>query len=445
MTRHEKVGSIGGLARPILPEPEFSECCRIARALFHAAAASVCLRGESRTWTDLGSDAGPQLRNAAEMADGRPDWDWPALWCGDTRTDPAFTGWLPASNADIGFFASAPFGPDQIGRLSVLDTRPQAGSAEKIRLLTDLAAMAGQIYDLARAVRGATEREAEFRHLAEMSTDTIIRGNLDGVRLYVSPSIRALLGYEPEELVGRKAIDIAHPDDIPNFRRFMQSVRNGDIEVAVIELRLQHKNGAWVWMEASLRLSRDPDTQAPNGYVVSVRDVGRRKLLEERLEQLASFDPLTGLPNRSQFSQRLQAALDRSSRIGESVALFYMDLDNFKGINDTMGHAAGDSVLKVCAARLRAELRQCDFVARLGGDEFTAILTAGEPELPELAQRLVSAVGVPIPYGGQEFRVGLSVGIARAPCDGTSADILLSAADRALYRAKAAGRNTFRF
>ncbi|GJD41493.1 MULTISPECIES: diguanylate cyclase domain-containing protein [Methylobacterium] len=445
MTGYEKVGSIGGLALPILPAPEFSECCRIARALFNASAATVCLRGEPRTWTDLGPDAGPQLRNAAEMADGRPDWEWPALWCGDTRTDPAFTGWLPAGNGDVGFFASAPFGPDQVGRLSVLDARPQAGSPEKSRLLTDLAAMAGQIYDLARAVRGATEREAEFRHLAEMSTDTIIRGNLDGIRLYVSPSIRTLLGYEPEELVGRKAIDIAHPDDIPNFGRFMQNVRDGHIDVAVIELRLQHKNGAWVWMEASLRLSRDPDSQVPNGYVVSVRDVGRRKLLEERLEQLASFDPLTGLPNRSQFSQRLQSALDRSSGTGESVALFYMDLDNFKGINDTMGHAAGDSVLRVCAARLRAELRQDDFVARLGGDEFTAILTADESELPELAQRLVSAVGAPIPHGGQEFRVGLSVGIARAPRDGTSPDVLLSAADRALYRAKAAGRNTFRF
>ncbi|GJE16573.1 diguanylate cyclase domain-containing protein [Methylobacterium marchantiae] len=445
MTGHEKAGATDGIARTILPAPDFSECCRIARALFHAEVASVCLRGESRTWTDFGSGAGPELRNAAEMADGRPDWEWPALWCGDTRTDQAFAGWLPAGNADVGFFASAPFGPDRIGRLSVLDARPQAGSAEKLRLLTDLAAMAGQIYDLARAVREATEREAEFRHLAEMSTDTIIRGNLDGVRLYVSPSIRALLGYEPEELVGRKAIDIAHPDDVPNFRRFMQSVRDGHIDVAVIELRLQHKEGGWIWMEASLRLSRDPDSQAPNGYVVSVRDVGRRKLLEERLEQLASFDPLTGLPNRTQFSQRLHAALDRSRRIGESIALFYMDLDNFKGINDTMGHAAGDSVLKACAARLRAELRQCDVVARLGGDEFTAILTADESELPELAQRLVSAVGVPIPYGGRELRVGLSIGIARAPRDGTSPDVLLSAADRALYRAKAAGRNTFRF
>ncbi|WP_232631306.1 diguanylate cyclase domain-containing protein [Methylobacterium sp. Leaf118] len=423
----------------------FPELCRIARLLLDVPAASLRLSGEAGSWTDLDPAADPDFRRAVTAQEGWPPSGSSLVWCGDTREDRAFAAWSATHGPGIRFLARIPFGPDDMGCLTVLGPSPRAETAEGVERLTALAALADQALRLSHAARRAVEREAAFRLLAEMSTDTIIRGNLEGVRLYVSPSIRNLLGYEPEELVGQKAIAIAHPDDAPAFKRFMEGVREARIDVAVIELRLQHKNGAWIWMEASLRLTHDPVTGVANGYVVSVRDVGKRKALEARLEHLASFDTLTGLPNRMQFGQSLIMAIERA-RLGRvSVALFYMDLDRFKAINDTLGHEAGDFVLQTCAARLRTVLRGADVVARLGGDEFTALLARDRSELSPIAERLVAAIGEPIAYKATTLSVGLSIGIACTPQDADRPDALLSAADQALYRAKAAGRNTFRF
>ena len=432
----------GGGVRPDL---RFPELCRIARLLLDVPAASIRLSGDAGTWTDIDPAADPEFRRAMATAPGWPALGTPFVWCGDTREDAAFAAWSSAHGPGIRFLASIPFGPGRMGCLTVLGPSPREETAEGVERLTALAALADQALRLSQAARMAVEREADFRLLAEMSTDTIIRGNLQGVRLYVSPSIRNLLGYEPEELVGQKAIAIAHPDDAPAFRRFMEGVREARVDVAVIELRLQHKNGAWVWMEASLRLTHDPVTGAANGYVVSVRDVCKRKALEERLEHLASFDTLTGLPNRMQFGESLMVATERARRSRKSVALFFMDLDRFKAINDTLGHEAGDVVLQTCAARLRTALRGADVVARLGGDEFTALLTLDRSELSRVAERLVASIGEPIPYKDTTLSVGLSIGIACTPQDGDRPDALLSSADQALYRAKAAGRNTFRF
>jgi diguanylate cyclase (GGDEF)-like protein/PAS domain S-box-containing protein len=429
--------------RILLPEFSFEALCRMARALFAVSGASVRIDALGLRWLDLAPGLDQDAWAFLADPEGLPEAGQVMMWVENALEREAFAG-LPAVSGGPGlrFIATAAFGLDGLGRLVLADTLPRAASPEALAWLADLGAIAGQCLGLHQAAQEALEREALFRLLAETSTDTIVRGDLDGVRLYISPSVRDLLGYEPEELVGRQAVDLTHPDDVPGFRALMQNVREGRLDVGVRELRQRHKNGSWVWMEASVRLTRDRVMGRANGYVASVRAIGRRKALEERLSRLASYDALTGLPNRTLFGQRLGEALSQTS-CGRDFALFYLDLDGFKQVNDRLGHQAGDAVLCEAAARFRAVLRVDDAVARLGGDEFAVLLEVGSIEACNLAQRLIAAVSRPFAQGETTISIGLSVGIAFAPKDAVLPDELLSRADEALYAAKAAGRNTF--
>lgn len=397
-------------------------------------------------WIDLADGMDRAAWDFATSFDGFPGWEKPLSVIADASESEECSG-LPyvTGNPKVRFLASVSLSSGAAGRLAVFDTRARIASPDARRLLEDLAGMAGQCLDLMQAARDAAERESLFRLLAETSTDTIVRGDLDGKRLYISPSIGELLGYAPEELVGRKAVDITHPDDMPAFRALMREVHDGRKHNARIELRQRHKNGAWIWMEAAIRLTYDFVTGEHNGYVTSVREIGRRKELEARLEHLASHDQLTGLPNRTQFSRHLSRMTERMRDTGRHFALFYMDMDGFKQVNDKLGHQAGDTVLREAAARFRSLLRAGDVVARLGGDEFAAILEVDRSEAACLARRLIAAMTRPFWYEGAEVSVGLSIGIACLTDAALRPDALLSRADQALYAAKSAGKNTFRF
>jgi diguanylate cyclase (GGDEF)-like protein len=171
------------------------------------------------------------------------------------------------------------------------------------------------------------------------------------------------------------------------------------------------------------------------------------KASREELEQLARRDPLTGLPNRRAFQERLDHALARAQRSGERFALLFIDVDNFKSINDRWGHEGGDVVLKIVALRLDATTRKADSVARMGGDEFVVLLNnpAHRSDIATIAEKLLDSVRSPILHGGQELHVGFSMGISQYPDDGTTAESLMARADQAMYEIKAAGRNGFRF
>lgn len=337
------------------------------------------------------------------------------------------------------FRTNISFGPDDIGTLTVLDRAPRSLTPEETAHMGDLAQMAGQL--LAQHLDGNSfaQQLGFYRMLAEASTETIVRGTLDGVRLYVSPSIRELLGYEPEELIGHRAVELTHPDDLDAFRAIMQEMREGRFDKATHELRQRHKDGSWVWMEASLRLTRDKRTNLPDGYVVSVRGIGQRKELEAWLERRAGYDDLSGLPNRALFRKILAERL----AAGRPLTLLYMDLDDFKVVNDRFGHATGDAVLQQFAARLQAEMRDSDIIARLGGDEFTAIVESRKG-IASLCKRLIAAAAAPFPVGDTEIRIGLSIGVASAAGGEESLDALLSRADHALYDAKNVGKNRYR-
>ncbi|MDQ2802759.1 MAG: EAL domain-containing protein, partial [Pseudomonadota bacterium] len=182
------------------------------------------------------------------------------------------------------------------------------------------------------------------------------------------------------------------------------------------------------------------------GWVTTCEDITERRRSEKRIAHMARHDALTGLPNRLLFRDRMDEAVARLGR-GEAFALLYLDLDNFKTVNDALGHAVGDQLLRAVTDRLQACLREVDTVARLGGDEFAVILpgTANADAARQIARRLINVVGDRLEIGGHAIAVGVSIGVALAPGDGATADTLLMHADLALYRAKAEGRGVVCF
>jgi diguanylate cyclase (GGDEF)-like protein len=183
------------------------------------------------------------------------------------------------------------------------------------------------------------------------------------------------------------------------------------------------------------------------GYRGVGRDVTHQRLAEEQVLKLARYDGLTGLPNRSMFMDELQRTLARARRHGGHFALFFIDLDRFKNINDSLGHGAGDQLLKVMAARLRALLRDSDLVARLGGDEFVVLLdaTVDATALAHVARKALAAIGEPVPIESRSYQVTGSIGISLYPDDGEDAATLLKNADAAMYLAKDRGKNNYQF
>jgi diguanylate cyclase (GGDEF)-like protein len=195
----------------------------------------------------------------------------------------------------------------------------------------------------------------------------------------------------------------------------------------------------------TLAVTHQPTKEA--GWVATYEDVTERRRVEQRIAYMAHHDALTDLPNRTLLAERIEHAFARAHRFGDEFAVLYLDLDRFKGVNDTLGHPVGDSLLKAVADRLRACTRDTDLVARMGGDEF-AVLQIGleaSRSADQLARRIREVVSAPYEIDGNKLIIGTSIGIAVAPSDGVSVDQLLKNADLALYCAKADGRNTHRF
>ena len=284
--------------------------------------------------------------------------------------------------------------------------------------------------------------EDRFRSLIQNSSDvTMILGE-DGVFRYVSPAIKDLLQYEPEELVGRLSTDFVHPEDLETVRKLLGGDFQSHPGTAALEFRMLRKDGTSRDVEAVV--SNQMDRPSVAGYVANIRDVTERKKFEALLAHRALHDPLTGLANRQLILDRAQQMLVRARRSGVPVAALFIDLDNFKDSNDSLGHGAGDQLLQMVAGRLLGILRSGDTVGRLGGDEFV-ILAEGVSFAhgPEMIAERVHEVLKPAFHiqgiDGMSITVSASIGIAVG--DRPSAEDLLRDADIALYRAKGAGRD----
>jgi diguanylate cyclase (GGDEF)-like protein/PAS domain S-box-containing protein len=306
---------------------------------------------------------------------------------------------------------------------------------------------------IARSIRYAIERqradeelrqnEERFRSLVQKASDVITILDSDGTIRYDSPAIEHLLGYEQGERVGRPTFEYVHPEDVERVKvSFGRALEHPGVRPP-LEFRSRHKNGSWRHLEVTrTNLLDDP---AVRGVVANSRDVTERKRLEEQLQQQAFHDRLTGLANRALFMDRLGHALTRLSRRDVSVAVLFLDLDNFKVVNDSLGHEAGDGLLVAVAHRMRQLLRSEDTVARLGGDEFTVLLEdITNPSLAtRVAERLTEAFRSPFTVEGQELFVTASVGIALSATGKRTPQDVLRDADVAMYRAKAMGRGRY--
>lgn len=396
------------------------EACMSVPSAFEPFCVLAALRRDPLVFENLGAEPG------SAPAAGVPGEPAPAFWAGVPLVA------VPGAVA---------------GTLMVADRRARTLAPQDRANLETLARIAAEHLRLRLEHRHGARQQSIYRVLAENLTDMVVRGDADGVRLYVSPSVRPLLGYEPEELVGHRVSEIMHPDDVGAFQRMMQDVMQGRIEVGVSDHRQRHKLGSWVWLETRVKLTRDAAGR-PDGYVASARNVSQRKVAELQLSHLATHDPLTGLPNRLLLNERLRQEILRFKRTGTGFALFCLDLDDFKPVNDSCGHGMGDTVLRATAARLRAAVREEDMVARVGGDEFVIIQTNAfsPPESAiRLAERLIDTVSRPHQVSVLSLTVGVSIGVATVgdPSAALDADALLEAADQALYQAKAAGKNRY--
>ncbi len=207
---------------------------------------------------------------------------------------------------------------------------------------------------------------------------------------------------------------------------------------AVREMRFSRRDGCPIWARVSAVALHLP--QHPVSTLLQVEDITARREAERRIAHMARHDALTDLPNRTLFRERLDALLRQGAG-----AILWLDLDRFKVVNDTLGHAAGDMLLCEVARRMQAVLAPDDTIARLGGDEFAVLLCGDDPlAASQAAGRLIEAMQAPVVVAGRPMHVGVSIGVVLAPCHGHDADTLMARADRALYSAKAAGRSTFR-
>jgi diguanylate cyclase (GGDEF)-like protein/PAS domain S-box-containing protein len=290
-----------------------------------------------------------------------------------------------------------------------------------------------------RLVRRIAASEARYRAVAETATDGILSIDGEGRVLLANPAAARLFGLS-EAAVGVSASELFPDGEIG-------AVLHRGAEAAAepaCRVRARRRDGAEFPAEVSFGEGR---TEGLEALTVVVRDVSSRLEVERQIERLAYHDALTGLPNRALFQDRLGQGISRASRDGGGLAVLFIDLDEFKLINDSLGHSRGDAVLSEIGARLKSCLRASDTAARLGGDEFIVCLQpVDEPEAAgRVASKILAAVSRPIVFEGQNLFVTGSIGISMYPSDGTDGESLLRAADIAMYRAKEHGSNTFEF
>ena len=290
----------------------------------------------------------------------------------------------------------------------------------------------------AEAVR---QREAKLQGILKTAAEAVLTVQYDGTIESANPAAEQIFGYPRGAILGRRLNDL-----------FLDPVPDGPDQDFASHARARllgtHRQGI-----GQARDGRDfaiefsvSELAAQSLFIAILRDVSERKKIEDHIRHLAHHDTLTGLPNRHLFHDRLDMALSRARRLNTRMALMYVDLDKFKPINDTLGHEAGDHVLRTVAERLSTVLRKMDTVARVGGDEFVIVVEQIHTldDIEHVAKKILTALADPIPFGEHTCFVGCSIGISLFPEHGEDAQTLSRMADAAMYAVKEAGRNHYR-
>jgi diguanylate cyclase (GGDEF)-like protein/PAS domain S-box-containing protein len=288
--------------------------------------------------------------------------------------------------------------------------------------------------------------DARFRSVFNHSAVGIALIEADGRIAAGNPALQQFLGHTADDLVDRKLYHLVPDEDADSLAATVAAIGAGAIPEVTVEQRYVRSDGEIAWAALTMSRALDPVTGAPLGIIAMVQDIAKRKSLEARLTHQASHDPLTNLANRTLFRRKIEMALQRAPQ-RDRVVVMFLDIDNFKAVNDSVGHSAGDQLLVAAASRLLNATRGSDSVARFGGDEFAILLenVRDDDETRIVAERITRAMRQPIVVGNESIVTGVSIGIARPHSDSDGADEILRNADVAMYTAKGAGKGRYQF
>jgi diguanylate cyclase (GGDEF)-like protein/PAS domain S-box-containing protein len=282
-------------------------------------------------------------------------------------------------------------------------------------------------------------QEERFRSMVQQASDITLVTDATGAITYASPAIERVLGVPADRAVGQHLLTLVHPDDLPAAGRMLDDLNAAPRATAGARVRARRADGSWRWLATiCTNLMDDPSV---NGIICNARDITEQQQLEDRLRFDATHDPLTHLANRSLLQDRIDA--ESADRRGgdRPIAMLAIDLDDFKPVNDSLGHHVGDALLVSVAGRLRSCARPADTVARLGGDEFAVLLSpASRADATAVAERILAVLAEPATVEGHRLAVRASIGVATGPARQSAG--LLRAADVAMYEAKQRGKGT---
>jgi diguanylate cyclase (GGDEF)-like protein/PAS domain S-box-containing protein len=334
--------------------------------------------------------------------------------------------------------------------LSIIQVKPEINWTESLLDAIILTSVCVPVfwYFFVRPLQQSLELESVKSHkIVEMAAEGIVSIDTKGHILSFNRAAQRIFGYSEQEIVGKNvSMLMPQPDRDRHDEYLMRYLQSGESHVIGLNREVQgmRKDGATFPMDLAISEVKIGDTHLFTGMV---RDISEQKLALKQIEQLAHYDSLTHLPNRTLFYDRLGQAIMMAKRNKRSIVLMYIDLDGFKQVNDILGHYGGDLLLVEVAKRLRLCVRESDTLARLGGDEFTVILndTHEIEDMEMLAKKIIESIAKPFDLEGHPVNIGVSIGIARYPDEASTAGTLLIVADKAMYAAKASGKNSYRF
>ncbi|HYJ18093.1 MAG TPA: EAL domain-containing protein, partial [Burkholderiales bacterium] len=374
----------------------------------------------------------------------------------DIRTNPRVLLWQPhLLAAGILSIAIYPLqrGGRVVGSLHLYASERNWFDDELLALIHELASNISFALDnLDReATRQATEKalrhsEQRFRDIADAAAEFVWENDLEGRFTYLSARVVDVLGYTADELLGRKPTEFMPAEEVTRVKAWLAENMQPDRSFRSMEHIILSKNGEEIWMQVSGVPTWDENGKL-TGHRGMSRDVTAIKQSEARISYLATRDPLTELPNRLLFNDRLEQGIINARRNGEKLAVLFIDLDRFKNINDSLGHHIGDQLLKEVSRQMADCIRKGDTLSRLGGDEFVVTLEGlgNADDAAQVARKILAALGKPIRIGGHLLNTTCSMGISIFPNDADDGRELMKNADTAMYHAKEIGRNNFQF
>jgi diguanylate cyclase (GGDEF)-like protein/PAS domain S-box-containing protein len=297
-----------------------------------------------------------------------------------------------------------------------------------------------------RMEKALRQSEEKYRTILESIQEGYFEIDITGKYTFFNDSMCRIHGYSKEELMGMNHRQHTDKETKNKLFQVFNKVYNTGEPAKGVDWQIIRKDGTKRYIESSISLQKD-SSDKPIGFRGIVRDVTERKRAEERIQYLATHDALTGLPNRLMFGQLINHAIQAARRYQRQLAVFFIDLDRFKAINDSLGHEAGDQLLQEIAKRFKKSLRAVDVVGRLGGDEFIMLIEEMDElsQIENVAHKILSTAIQPIVLLGEECRVTASIGISIYPRDGEDEQALMKNADMAMYVAKEEGKNNYQF